>query len=117
MKTGGNDAPLAIPAALLAQIRATADAENRTADEVLPDIIEGGLEERRWKALARRDSQRARALGLVHDDPVGTGEDQATLRAKIGAGMASLRAGGSTDGEAFMAQMDADPAEIERQGG
>jgi antitoxin ParD1/3/4 len=38
------------------------------------------------------------------------------IRKKIAAGMASLRAGKGTDGEAFMAQMDAEFDERERQG-
>jgi antitoxin ParD1/3/4 len=38
------------------------------------------------------------------------------MREKITAGMASLRAGKGTDGEAFMAELDADLAAIERRG-
>jgi antitoxin ParD1/3/4 len=38
------------------------------------------------------------------------------MRAKIAAGVASLRAGKGVDGEAFMAALDAELAEQERQG-
>jgi antitoxin ParD1/3/4 len=38
------------------------------------------------------------------------------LRKKIDAGMASLRAGKSEDGDAFFAKMDAELAELERRG-
>ncbi|GGZ10531.1 type II toxin-antitoxin system ParD family antitoxin [Novosphingobium colocasiae] len=40
---------------------------------------------------------------------------KASLRDKIAAGMASLRAGQGSDGEAFMARLDADLAAIEAQ--
>ncbi len=38
-----------------------------------------------------------------------------SLREKIAAGMASLRAGNGRDGEAFMAELDANLAAIESQ--
>jgi hypothetical protein len=38
------------------------------------------------------------------------------IRKKIAVGMASLRAGKDTDGEAFMASMDDELAELERRG-
>jgi len=41
---------------------------------------------------------------------------KASMREKIATGMASLRAGQGTDGEAFMAELDADLAAIERSG-
>lgn len=41
---------------------------------------------------------------------------KASMREKIAAGMASLRAGQGTDGESFMAKLDADLETIERQG-
>ena len=41
---------------------------------------------------------------------------KASIREKIAAGLASLRAGQGTDGEAFMAALDADLAAIERNG-
>lgn len=41
---------------------------------------------------------------------------KASMRQKIAAGMASLRAGQGRDGEAFMARLDADLAATEAQG-
>ena len=41
---------------------------------------------------------------------------KASMSEKIAAGMASLRAGQGTDGEAFMAGLDADLAAIEHRG-
>jgi antitoxin ParD1/3/4 len=41
---------------------------------------------------------------------------KASIREKIAPGMTSLRAGQGTDGEAFMARLDADLETIERQG-
>lgn len=41
---------------------------------------------------------------------------KASMREKIAAGMASLRAGQGHDGEAFMARLDADLAATEAQG-
>jgi antitoxin ParD1/3/4 len=38
------------------------------------------------------------------------------VREKIAAGMASLRAGEGVDGEAFLARLDAELAEMGRQG-
>jgi antitoxin ParD1/3/4 len=38
------------------------------------------------------------------------------IRKKIAAGVASLRAGKSVDGDAFMAALDAELAELERRG-
>jgi antitoxin ParD1/3/4 len=40
---------------------------------------------------------------------------KASMREKIAAGVASLRAGQGSDGEAFMAKLDADLAAIERR--
>jgi len=40
---------------------------------------------------------------------------KASMREKIAAGMASLRAGHGTDGDAFLAEMDAALAAIERR--
>ena len=61
MKTSGDIAPLAIPPALLAEIRATADAAHEAADEVLRDVIERGLVQRRLcnAVLARVEAAEA----------------------------------------------------------
>jgi hypothetical protein len=59
---------------------------------------------------------RARAKGLPDDDALLTDDYRRTIRAKIAEGVQSLRDGKGTDGESFMAAMDAELAELERQG-
>jgi uncharacterized protein YicC (UPF0701 family) len=53
---------------------------------------------------------------LAADEQALTDEYRQTLREKIAQGARSLREGRVTDGAAFMAQMDAELAELERQG-
>ncbi len=116
MKSTVSDHSFVVPEALWAEVEATAVDEHRAIDDVLRDLIEHGLNERRWKARAAQEHDRARAIGLPDDDAALTDEYRRTIGAKITAGMASLRAGRSTDGESFMAAMDAELAELERQG-
>ena len=110
---------LSIPAALLAEINAAADEEHRPAGDVLRDLVEQGLIERRqWKAEAERETQRARELGI--DDAAAelpiSDEYRQNIREKIAQGVTSLREGRFTDGESFMATVDAELAGLERQG-
>jgi uncharacterized protein YicC (UPF0701 family) len=109
---------LAIPPDLLAEIEAEAEAEHRPAGEVLRDVIERGLSEQRWQAHAEREDQRARELGILDDEDAQPMTDayRETIREKIAQGVRSLREGRVTDGAAFMARMDAELAELERQG-
>jgi Arc/MetJ-type ribon-helix-helix transcriptional regulator len=118
MKTAADNAPLAIPPDLLAEIQAQAEAGHRPAGEVLRDLIERGLSEQRWQAHAEQEDQRAREMGILddEDDQPMTDEYRQTLREKIAQGVRSLREGRVTDGPAFMARMDAELAELERQG-
>lgn len=64
----GDITTLAIPPTLLAEIRATADEEHRSAEDVLKDLIERGLEERRWQRLLAYGGERAKRLGLTDAD-------------------------------------------------
>ncbi len=116
MKSGASDHSFVLPEALSAEVGATAVDERRAVDYVARDLIAHGLNERRWKAQAAREIDRARAVGLPDDDVPLTEEYRGTIRAKISAGMASLRVGQGTDGGSFMAAMDAELAELERQG-
>jgi hypothetical protein len=50
MENCSNDT-LSIPPALVAGINAVADEENRPAVDVLQDVIQRGLEDRRWKRV------------------------------------------------------------------
>jgi hypothetical protein len=47
MKPIGENTPLTLPPALLAEVEAVAEAEHRTATDVVRDLVERGLAERR----------------------------------------------------------------------
>ena len=53
---------------------------------------------------------------LIHQDQIRTMAERDAVREKIAAGMASLRAGEGVDGEAFLARLGAELAEMGRQG-
>jgi predicted transcriptional regulator len=110
---------LAIPPALLAEVKAAAAQERRPVADVLRDLVELGLAERReWMAHAEKGRQRSIDLGIhdPEDDEPMTDEYRQDIREKIAQGLKSLREGRYIDGETFMAKMDAELAELERQG-
>jgi hypothetical protein len=98
---------VSMPPALAAEVQTIADQEHRPVADVLRDLVERGLGERRWTLRADQELARARALGL-------TDEYRQTLREKIAQGAQSLREGRVTDGAVFMARMDDELAELER---
>ncbi len=55
-------------------------------------------------------------LGLPDDGGPMADAYRQVVREKIAQGVRSLRAGRITDGEAFMAQLDAELVDLERQG-
>ena len=116
MKPETSSNSFALPPALLAEVEAAADEEHRPVADVVRDLVERGLGERRWQAHGEQERQRARAAGLPDDDVPLTDAYRQTIRDKIAQGVQSLRAGEGTDGEAFMARMDAELAALERQG-
>ena len=116
MKPTGENHSFVLPPALLAEVEAAANDEHRPVADVVRDLVESGLGERRWKALVEKEIQQGRELGLPDNAGVLTDAYRQDLREKIAQGMQSLREGKGTDGEAFMAQMDAELAELERQG-
>jgi hypothetical protein len=67
MKPRAHNTP-AIPPSLLVEIRAAADEEKRTPEELLREAIELYLENRRWQQLVSYGQQRARELGLTEAD-------------------------------------------------
>jgi hypothetical protein len=83
---------------------------------VVRDLIEQGLNERRWKLHAAQEYGRARAMDLPEDDAPLTHDCRRIIRAKIAQGVQSQRDGKGMDGEGFMATMEAELAELERQG-
>jgi hypothetical protein len=115
MKPTSENAPLTLPPALLAEVEAVAEVEHRPTNDVLRDLVERGLS-KRWQEHAEREMAKVRELGIAEDDQPMTDEYRATIREKIAQGVRSLREGNVTDGDAFMARMDAELAELERQG-
>ncbi len=69
MKPTGETNPLSLPPSLLAEVEAAADEEHRPVADVLRDLVERGLEERRRaEILARVDEAEAslaRGEGIV----------------------------------------------------
>jgi hypothetical protein len=116
MKPTANGNSSVLPEARWAEVEAAAVDEHRAVDDVVRDLIERGLNERRWKLHAAQEQGRARTMGVPDDDvPLGDDYRQA-IRAKVAQGVRSLREGKGADGESFMAAMDAELAELERQG-
>jgi hypothetical protein len=68
MKPEPSPDTLAIPPALLAELQAEADKEHVPANDVLREIVEKGLEERRWQRVLAYGAERAKALGLTEED-------------------------------------------------
>ena len=60
--------PITIPLALLAQVQAAADEENRPAADLLREAVERYLRERRWQKIFAYGEERARTLGLTEAD-------------------------------------------------
>jgi hypothetical protein len=116
MKSDSPSILLALPPALLAEVEAAADEEHRPVSDVLRDLVEYGLGERRWKAHAEKERRRCLAAGLPDDALLLTDGYRQILREKIAEGVRSLRDGNLVDGESFMAEMDAELATLERQG-
>jgi uncharacterized protein YicC (UPF0701 family) len=121
METAPASNPLAIPPALAAELQAIADEQHRPALDVLQDAVTRYVTAaRRGDGMVRaeQEDQRARELGILddEDDQPMTDAYRQTLREKIAQGVRSLREGRVTDGPAFMARMDAELAELERQG-
>ena len=110
---------LAIPPALLAEVKAAAEQEHRPVADVLREVVEQGLADRRlWQAHVEREREQARASGIHEpaDDLPMTDDDRQTLREKIAQGLKSLRDGKGADGASFFAQMYAELDELEQQG-
>ena len=116
MKPVSNTTTFVLPPALQAEVEAAADEEHRPVAEVVLDLVERGLSERRWQAHAEKEFQRARGVGLPDDAQPMIDEYRRTICEKITQGVQSLREGRVVDGETFMARMNAELATSERQG-
>ena len=68
MKSTAQDTTIAVPPALLAEIKAAANEDKRSAEDVLREAIERYLRNRRWQRIFAYGEERARALGLSEED-------------------------------------------------
>jgi len=68
MDTNVDNCLLPIPSSLIEAVRAMAAEEQRPAADVVRDILEKGLKDRRWQRTLAYGQERARALGLTEED-------------------------------------------------
>ena len=68
MKPSSDSELVKMPSALLAEIQAIANEEQRTLEELLREAVERYLQDRRWQRLLAYGEQQARALGLTEAD-------------------------------------------------
>ena len=68
MKSTAEDGTIAIPPALLVEIKAVADQDKRSAEDVLREAIEHYLRNRRWQRIFAYGEERARTLDLGEED-------------------------------------------------
>jgi hypothetical protein len=68
MKSTAEDDIIAIPPALLAEIKAAAGEDKRSAEDMLREAIERYLRNRRWQWIFAYGEERARILGFSEED-------------------------------------------------
>ena len=68
MKPRAEHNTIALPPALVAEIQAAADEEQRPVEEMLREAIERYLRNRRWQRIFAYGEERARTLGLSEED-------------------------------------------------
>jgi metal-responsive CopG/Arc/MetJ family transcriptional regulator len=59
---------VSVPQALLAEVEKLAQTQERTASDLVSDVMAKYLSEQRWRALQAYGRERARALGYTEDD-------------------------------------------------
>jgi metal-responsive CopG/Arc/MetJ family transcriptional regulator len=59
---------ISLPEPLLAEIQSAAQAEHRTADEVVADAVRVYLEKQSWVKFVERNERRAKDMGITEDD-------------------------------------------------
>jgi predicted transcriptional regulator len=59
---------LPLPAALVAEVQAVADEEQRPATEIVREALERYLETRRWQRVLAYGEKQARKMGLTEAD-------------------------------------------------
>lgn len=68
MKTSSDIESVKMPSSLLAELKAAANEEHRSRDELVREAIESYLKNRRWQRLLAYGEQQARSLGLTDAD-------------------------------------------------
>jgi len=66
-KVSGPDA-LTLPASLAREIKAAADEDDRQPTELVCEVVQRYLSDRRWRQLVAYGEARARELGLTEAD-------------------------------------------------
>ena len=59
---------ISLPESLLAEIQSAAQAEHRSADEVVADAVRVYLEKQSWVQFVERNARRAKEMGITEDD-------------------------------------------------
>jgi metal-responsive CopG/Arc/MetJ family transcriptional regulator len=59
---------ISLPEPLLAEIQSAAQAEHRSADEVVADAVRVYLEKQSWVQFVERNERRAKEMGITEDD-------------------------------------------------
>ena len=59
---------ISLPEPLLAELQSAAQAEHRTADEVVADAVRVYLEKQSWAQFVERNERRAKEMGIAEND-------------------------------------------------
>ena len=59
---------ISLPEPLLAELQSAAQAEHRTADEVVADAVRVYLENQSWAQFVERNERRAKEMGITEND-------------------------------------------------
>jgi metal-responsive CopG/Arc/MetJ family transcriptional regulator len=59
---------ISLPEPLLAELQSAAQAEHRTADEVVADAVRVYLENQSWAQFVERNERREKEMGITEND-------------------------------------------------
>ena len=59
---------ISLPEPLLAELQSAAQAEHRTADEVVADAVRVYLENQSWAQFVERNERHAKVMGITEND-------------------------------------------------
>jgi hypothetical protein len=116
MEASMQDIRVSLPPLLRAEVEEAARQAHLPVAELVRELVAQGLGARQWIMHVENERERARTLGLPEGEAAALGVDAPSAEACIAKGMHSLREGRSSDGDTFMAELDVELAELERQG-